>query len=793
VPKRLAPARFGGGLERNGVVGATHAVAGPISEKKGEQIACSYKVKERTIANAGTKWKSRLIANQENLGASLETGVYFESSRAAAAGVLAPLPSTNIVRDHRDQLREARMKGNEHVAFCLAIAAFAILLTPPAAHAQRCTGNINTGCTNPGAVCSPVSSGVGATGHCQTPAGLPKGEKECDCIGAPQLELTGTWTANDGGVYYLRQVGNELWWAGFSTESPAGANDLHKGLAFSNVLHGQITGNNTVTADWADVPRGRTLNSGTLTLNASNTSLQRQAVTGGFGATTWTRTSPAAAPTDIFTIFDEVKKNQNEWRDHSLLDNLKPAKDKPVAIFGSIVSDGSDPAPMHVNYPANKGRSYNDFICLDNNDSPPDGDIDFNIQVDRPELDKQINFWSNTGWETSHGVNPTNFRNKLDLHNTLHIESIMFGGTTECGDDGTTSLLLPGWQQAGAAAVLMNDVPIAGQMDLTDRGTGISSLNAILGRPMQFGARVRVTGNLVLDCGHGFLHNCDEDVASTQNQEIHPVYALDFLQNFQLPRQLALLTGVWSSDDSGTYYLRQVGNTVWWLGLSVDEGRTFANVFRGTLQNNQVSGNWADLPLGQTSNSGTITVTAASGPLSTGLTRSAVSGGFAGDSWQKLFDVGGRTIIVVFDSATMNGAWPSTPEQFELTVGDQRVDAQPTNPHAVTLPDGKQGSQVNLGTRITINAPPVGPLRMAASFAGYRANWAISESNVKPAALVQPLTAPRTLPANAAQANKSEVTDRDAKPPQTVPVGSGTSGLPALTVQYHIEQANASP
>jgi hypothetical protein len=29
--------RFGRGLKRNGVVGPTHAVAGPISEKKGEQ------------------------------------------------------------------------------------------------------------------------------------------------------------------------------------------------------------------------------------------------------------------------------------------------------------------------------------------------------------------------------------------------------------------------------------------------------------------------------------------------------------------------------------------------------------------------------------------------------------------------------------------------------------------------------------------------------------------------------------------------------------------------------------
>ncbi len=195
---------------------------------------------------------------------------------------------------------------------------------------------------------------------------------------------------------------------------------IHKGLEFTNVFQGRLSGT-SVTGDWADVPRGRTLNSGTLTLNVSRNQLQLQTSTGGFGASLWERTGPARLPTDIFTIFDRVKKNQNAWRDHSLLDNLKPAKGKPVAIFGNIVPSlippkivitssfpltyvvipaSSDPDPMHVNYGKGNGRGYNDFICLDGNDSPPDGDIDFNILVDRTALDAQILFWSD-GWERS--------------------------------------------------------------------------------------------------------------------------------------------------------------------------------------------------------------------------------------------------------------------------------------------------------------------------------------------------------------------------------------------------------
>ena len=56
---------------------------------------------------------------------------------------------------------------------------------PMKAEAQLCKGNINTGCTNPGIVCRPVAIGAGQSGHCQTPSALPKGEKECDCVGAP--------------------------------------------------------------------------------------------------------------------------------------------------------------------------------------------------------------------------------------------------------------------------------------------------------------------------------------------------------------------------------------------------------------------------------------------------------------------------------------------------------------------------------------------------------------------------------------------------------------------------------
>ena len=73
------------------------------------------------------------------------------------------------------------------------------------------------------------------------------------------INLTGTWKANDGGTYYIRNIGNDVWWLGISSNDD--------GKTFSNVLKGQIHINNkTITADWSDIPKGTNGYYGKLTL-----------------------------------------------------------------------------------------------------------------------------------------------------------------------------------------------------------------------------------------------------------------------------------------------------------------------------------------------------------------------------------------------------------------------------------------------------------------------------------------------------------------------------------------------
>ncbi|NEP52126.1 MAG: hypothetical protein F6K65_26345 [Moorea sp. SIO3C2] len=97
---------------------------------------------------------------------------------------------------------------------------------------------------------------------------------------AVTVNLNGVWRANDGGTYYIRQVGNELWWYGQSSNN---------GRSFSNVFHGYI-GQNEVAGNWADVPRGRTRSSGEMVVRIdSSRRLTAVRKTGGFGGSVWTR------------------------------------------------------------------------------------------------------------------------------------------------------------------------------------------------------------------------------------------------------------------------------------------------------------------------------------------------------------------------------------------------------------------------------------------------------------------------------------------------------------------------
>ena len=55
------------------------------------------------------------------------------------------------------------------------------------------------------------------------------------------------------------------------------------------------------------------------------------------------------------------------------------------------------------------------------------------------------------------------------------------------------------------------------------------------------------------------------------------------------------LNDIWEADDKGKYWVRQVGNNVWWMGESADAGKTWTNVFKGVRNGNIIEGEWVDV------------------------------------------------------------------------------------------------------------------------------------------------------------------------------------------------------
>jgi hypothetical protein len=364
----------------------------------------------------------------------------------------------------------------------------------------------------------------------------------------------------------------------------------------------------------------------------------------------------------------------------------------------------------HINYGPNfnptipqfqnfgqKGREFDDFDCSHSVDDD-DADFDLRLKVDLNKLEPD--FYT-TGWgDRTSG--PTVFTLKLNDKTTreklglaaneayMGLEAVMYGRPGTC-DDGNVSpvngglSMLPGWADLFSNSVLINGRPMNGLFErsppiptcnfsepcpflngvtpdnylvvpagiqlgnllLSAYGNGQVDANGNVGKGL--GTYLRVTGALVLDCGHGISNACYDDdpdeIGDHSNQEIHPIYSIDVINSPYRPEDINIpgrtdLSGTYGGSDGSTYYLRQTGGTnihqpgrtIWWLSLMRDRqpmqrGTTFpiigskqlkpafdandppcasgqcwafATVFRGTITESPIEtvieGDWAGVP-----------------------------------------------------------------------------------------------------------------------------------------------------------------------------------------------------
>jgi len=448
---------------------------------------------------------------------------------------------------------------------------------------------------------------------------------------ASATELTGVWSGDDGGVYYIRGLDDgSVAWAGL--HYPGGGlayrpDIFHKGLRFTNVFWGRVSADGkTLSGQWTDVPRGETLNSGTLSLtieaNPSPWIGVRQltrndaGTSGGFAAKNLyppgvlgPRPLP---PQNIESLTDLIER-----ADGLLAGNNPPCRDFTV-MWGTIENVKTPP------WPNDQSINPYDYSAFRNRfDVDWDGDLDFDL---KPDFSRQERTFWTRGWI---GTRNEDILALFDKYNQrFHCEIMMYAREEV---DRSPTDYLPAWLARDGNSVLANGRPINGNIA---PGEGLTFYVGPRGQQavsLAEGAYVRVTGVVARDDGHW---------NSDSAPEIHPVYAIDVVQDFRRRPLIANinLTGAWGADDIGTYYLRQIGNTLWWLGLSRDQGRTFANVFHGTVSGELIKGNWIDVPMGQTPILGSGNLTLSGRSQSTTLLKISQAGVFGALTWTKLYD-----------------------------------------------------------------------------------------------------------------------------------------------------------
>ncbi len=114
------------------------------------------------------------------------------------------------------------------------------------------------------------------------------------------LDLSGAWSGNDGGIYYIKQIGTCVWWSGQSNFE-----GQYPGQEWIMAFRGTMNEDGVIKGDFVDV-KSTNPGSGTMTIEAhidqvngtAVVQLYRTAATGHpIGVSFWQRaTEPAPTP-----------------------------------------------------------------------------------------------------------------------------------------------------------------------------------------------------------------------------------------------------------------------------------------------------------------------------------------------------------------------------------------------------------------------------------------------------------------------------------------------------------------
>lgn len=157
-------------------------------------------------------------------------------------------------------------------------------------------------------------------------------------------DLDGKWSCNDGGQYYVREIGGLVVWFGEGRLNSRGI------PGFANVAVGRRSGN-TVNLDWADVAKCTMEGKGTLTLRVNNANeFVRTARTGGFGGSKWTRARGVPSILGRWINTDKKTKGITKF--------IVSNKSKTIHLYGSCSPKDCDWGKTTVKKSGSSYKAY---------------------------------------------------------------------------------------------------------------------------------------------------------------------------------------------------------------------------------------------------------------------------------------------------------------------------------------------------------------------------------------------------------------------------------------------------
>ncbi|NEZ54534.1 hypothetical protein [Adonisia turfae] len=184
---------------------------------------------------------------------------------------------------------------------------------------------------------------------------------------------------------------------------------------------------------------------------------------------------------------------------------------------------------------------------------------------------------------------------------------------------GTLSFLVGG----GSSPQTRVELVVSGQPQLMASGQNSETMQRVTWDLTPYAGRAGVI-RIVDESSSGWGHINVDDFRFSQRLTDSP--------QVDSPQTTQNLSGQWRGNDGGTYYLNQIGNTLWWYGESGDGGSTWTNVFHGTIQGNRVVGEWSDVPKGRINQSGDMELQIDSAGR---LSATRKTGGFGGSVWTR--------------------------------------------------------------------------------------------------------------------------------------------------------------